>query len=228
MRKLCLLAAVVAGLAVTGSALAASVTLTGPTSITVGKSVSFTGVLSGFTSPKTVSLSQFAGGSCAAPGTAAGSASVPAPAVDGSYSISYTAGGALAGQTVSFRASTVSGTGRTLNSNCVSAKVVAAASNEVVALPSHAFLCYSSFQGAPTTSSGWTTDVAAKLVAQGYWQPFAVAGSDSSSGAVNVGGYHLACNVAGAQSGPGGYVDNDGSAMPSLVANVIGIYPVAG
>jgi hypothetical protein len=225
---------VVASLVATATALAApGITLTGPSSITAGTSASFGGSLTGFGSPKTVSLSQFAGGSCAGTATAAGSGSASL-ASGWLYSIAYTAGSALANTTISLQSSTVSAGpgGRTISSNCLSVNVLGAGGHHhaVVVLPSHAFLCYSKSQGAPTTSDSWTADAAAGLITQGYWQPYAVAGNDSSSDAVNVGSFHLACNPATAQSagGPNGYVDNDGSQVPSDLASLIGVYAIAG
>ncbi len=235
MKKLFLLGAVFASLVVTGTAVAATISLTGPATITAGTAASFGGQLTGVGSPKTVSLSQFAGAGCAGAGNAAGSGLANA-ASSWTYNILYTAGAALAKTTISLQSSmsvNTAGGPVTKVSNCLDVNVLKAGGGQhhaLVVQPSHAFLCYSKSQGAPTTSDGWTAAAAVGLMKQGYWQPYAVAGSDSSSDAVNVGKFHLACNPATAQSagGSNGYVDNDGSQVDAQYAGMIGVYAVAG
>jgi hypothetical protein len=88
------------------------------------------------------------------------------------------------------------------------------------------FLCYSKFQGDPSV---WPMPTATKLMGEGYWQPYAVAGH--AAGGTNVGTtahpYHLVCNLSGSQATTGQYVDNDGELIPSVFAGVPGIYAVA-
>lgn len=99
--------------------------------------------------------------------------------------------------------------------------------------PAHVFLCYSSFQVTPDTQDGWTTAAAPGLLAQGYWQPWAIPGADASPGAENVGGvdgspvYHLVCNLDRAQAGQGAYTDDDGDSIPADLAGTPGIFEVA-
>ncbi len=232
MKKLFLLAALLVSLALAGTAVAATISLTGPTSITAGTAASFGGQLTGVGSPKTVSLSQFAGAGCGGAANAAGSGLANA-ASSWTYNILYTAGAALAKTTISLQSSmsvNTAGGPVTKVSNCLDVSVGGGGHKAVVVLPSHAFLCYSKSQGAPTTSDSWTASAASDLLKQGYWQPYAVSGADSSADAVNVGSYHLACNPATAQSagGSNGYVDNNGSQVPSDLASLIGVYAIAG
>ena len=95
--------------------------------------------------------------------------------------------------------------------------------------PAQLFLCYSTYQIAPDTSSDWTTATAESLFAQGYWQPWAVAGA----GAVTIGGvdgnpvFHLVCMKNGARTGTGVFTDNNGDPVPAAYADTPGVYPVA-
>jgi hypothetical protein len=240
MKKLVLFGALIAAsLAVTGAVMAAAHPLsvdlsTTPSTISVGVPANIGGTIGGFTSSTTITVKQFAGSGCLGVAAWTQPVTVSHPVSSGSpYSVPFTAGNALAGQTISFQATAQSNGGHSAGPVCVDVKVSALASaggssNVVPSLPSHAFLCYSKFQGAPTTSDSWTAGMAATLLGDGYWQPYAIKGTDSSADAVNVGGYHLECNISGAQSGAGAFTDNNGESIPAGLANVVGIYPGAG
>jgi hypothetical protein len=92
------------------------------------------------------------------------------------------------------------------------------------------FLCYSKWQEVPGV---WPYGVAKNLVEnEGYWLPYAVPGNVPFG--TNIGGFHLACNVATTQSvsdsrlGAGGETYAPGVHQNNL-KNVFGaFYPVAG
>ncbi len=89
------------------------------------------------------------------------------------------------------------------------------------------FLCYSAFQSDPGV---WPISEAAALVKAGYWSPYAV--PNTVSGATNVGGYHLVCNLATGQSAGtsvlGGAGEMYGMGATKDVTNVPGHYSVVG
>jgi hypothetical protein len=93
--------------------------------------------------------------------------------------------------------------------------------------PDNAFLCYSAFQDNP---GAWPMSVAAQLLQQGYWSPYAVQGN--VAGGTNVGGYHLTCNLASTQSAGdstlGGAGETYGAGEKSDVSDVPGHYPIVG
>lgn len=93
--------------------------------------------------------------------------------------------------------------------------------------PDGAFLCYSAFQGDPGV---WLMPVAAQLLLQGYWSPYAVAGN--VAGGTNIGGYHLTCNLASGQSASdstlGGAGETYGAAEKSDVSDLPGHYAIIG
>jgi len=82
------------------------------------------------------------------------------------------------------------------------------------------YLCYSKFQ---TTPGVWPASEAAALVGQGYWEPTAVDGN--VDGGVNVGSYHLECNVTPKGDG---YVGDGGQwygpAYAATAAQQLGYY----
>jgi len=93
--------------------------------------------------------------------------------------------------------------------------------------PDNAFLCYSAFEDNPGV---WVMPVAAQLLQQGYWSPYAVAGN--VAGGTNIGGYHLTCNLASGQSASdstlGGAGETYGAGAKPDVSNVPGHYAIIG
>jgi hypothetical protein len=86
--------------------------------------------------------------------------------------------------------------------------------------PDDVFLCYSKFQVEPGV---WPPDVAAELLAAGYYYPVAVKGN--VPGGTNLGDYHLVCNATPASSGE--VVNANGIVMPAEVAGeALGYYPL--
>ncbi|HZQ88944.1 MAG TPA: hypothetical protein VFA42_02960 [Gaiellaceae bacterium] len=71
--------------------------------------------------------------------------------------------------------------------------------------PSNVFLCYSASQTDPGV---WPASMAASLMAQGYWSPYAVKGN--VTGGTNVGSYHLVCNLAAGQAAGQQFAGGDG------------------
>jgi hypothetical protein len=110
--------------------------------------------------------------------------------------------------------------------NCLT--VTIGAGNGVIPQVDNAFLCYSVDQSNPGV---WPMDVARQLLKQGgYWTPYAVQGN--VAGGTNIGGYHLACNLASTQSASdstlGGAGETDGPGAKQDVTNVAGYYPIVG
>ena len=94
--------------------------------------------------------------------------------------------------------------------------------------PPRLFLCYSAWQTVPGV---WDSADSQRLMRDGYWQPYAVAGP--MSGGVNTmdGKYHLDCNPdEKGMKATGSYVDNNGYAIPEAYEGVYdslpGVYEV--
>jgi hypothetical protein len=85
------------------------------------------------------------------------------------------------------------------------------------------FLCYSTYQVTPGV---WPEGQAKALVDDGYWLPYAVAGTDP--GGTTLGAFHLVCNPAQTQSVGGTFVGGDGSVLGPVYRGTFGVYPVAG
>jgi len=86
--------------------------------------------------------------------------------------------------------------------------------------PDNVFLCYSKFQVDPGV---WPPEVAAQLLAEGYYYPVAVPGN--VPGGTNIGNYHLVCNGKAAASGD--VVNQNGLVMPAEAAgDTLGYYPL--
>jgi hypothetical protein len=84
------------------------------------------------------------------------------------------------------------------------------------------FLCYSKFQVVPGV---WSPDVAAQLLADGYWYPDALPGN--IDGGTNVGSFNLQCNAAGTPTGM--FVNLNGEVVgPDVAAQNLGYYPEFG
>jgi hypothetical protein len=91
------------------------------------------------------------------------------------------------------------------------------------------FLCYSSFQLTPDTSENWTVATVSDLLSQGYWEPFAVAGTgDETIAGGDAPAFHLVCNLSASQKRTGAFVDNSGSSIPFELADTVGVYEIAG
>jgi hypothetical protein len=85
------------------------------------------------------------------------------------------------------------------------------------------FLCYSTFQTDPGV---WPKSEAEVLLKQGYWLPYAV--PDNVTGGTNLGGFHLACNLAASQSVGDSFVGLDGTVFGPAYTGVEGLYPKVG
>jgi hypothetical protein len=86
--------------------------------------------------------------------------------------------------------------------------------------PDDVFLCYSKFQVEPGV---WPPDVAAKLLADGYYYPVAVKGN--VAGGTNLGDYHLVCNAPAGSTGE--VVNENGEVLPERIAGgTLGYYPL--
>lgn len=90
--------------------------------------------------------------------------------------------------------------------------------------PNNFFLCYSTFQTVPGV---WSEAEAKALLAQGYWQAYAVKGT--VPGGTNIGGYHLVCNLAGTQAVSPDFAGGAGETVgKGYVGDNIGYYSVIG
>jgi hypothetical protein len=115
--------------------------------------------------------------------------------------------------------------------NCLDVTIAAPGAGPTVALVpqvDNAFLCYSVDQ---TNPGVWPMAVARQLLAGGgYWTPYAVQGN--VDGGTNIGGFHLACNLASTQSVStstlGGAGETDGPNAKADVTNTAGYYPIVG
>jgi hypothetical protein len=219
-----LLAAAVVGVAAatfTGVAFAAdpSVTLTAtPSTIAAGGTTTLSGTVSGSGPGWTIQFAAFSDAAC----TDVFAASDAFPVDDGPYAISYTPGDTtphteyqqafLFDATDTFQA----------ESSCIAITVIAAGAKPFVPEEANVFLCYSTFQTDPGV---WGVKTAAKLLAEGYWQPWAIAGN--VPGGTNVGGYHLVCSLAAGQAATGAFTDGAGGYEPPAYAGMLGIYPIA-
>jgi len=97
-------------------------------------------------------------------------------------------------------------------------------STAVPPAPVGIFLCYSTSQSTPGV---WPKPVADLLLKQGYWLPYAVPGD--AAGGTNLGGFHLACNIAATQSVSDSFVGGDGTVLgPSYQGTTTGLYPKVG
>lgn len=86
--------------------------------------------------------------------------------------------------------------------------------------PDAIFLCYSKFQVLPGV---WPHDVAADLLAAGYWYPNAVPGN--VDGGPNLGAYHLVCNATGTATGDD--LNLNGEVVSAAYADDnLGYYPI--
>jgi len=86
--------------------------------------------------------------------------------------------------------------------------------------PDAVFLSYSKFQVDPGV---WAPDIAAALLAGGYYLPTAVKGN--VPGGTNIGDYHLVCNAPAASTGE--VVNENGEVFPGSVAgDTLGYYPL--
>ena len=196
--------------------------------VNAGDEVTYTGVLSDNGDPvagQAITLTVWSGYFCdAGTGTVVGS--VPADGVtaaDGSYS-KY---GGAAGDGLQYSIQAFAFGGE-VASNCVNLAEGSAVLPLIVAPLVHnssVFLCYSAFQTDPGV---WPASEAAKLMAAGYWSPYAVKGN--VSGGTNVGGYHLVCNLASGQAAGQQFASGDGfvpgTDVFSALTGTPGWYPV--
>jgi hypothetical protein len=87
--------------------------------------------------------------------------------------------------------------------------------------PDDVFLCYSKFQVDP---GAWPATEAPALVAGGYWQPYAVLGTRSST---RLGAYSLVCNPPASAVVSGRDSVDSGGAVITGTRGALGLYPVA-
>jgi hypothetical protein len=200
-----------------------SLQVNGVTSLTVspGAKLIFTGSLANVNRSHSITVYEYTNSSCTANQSFVGSEST-----NGAFSISYTLpSNALIGKHYYMAKHAADEIVPNLSSNCVTVTVAAAA---ILPPPeNNVFLCYSAFQDSP---GSWPVGEAAALIKTGYWSPYAVLGSVTDG--TNVGGYHLACNLATGQSAGestlGGAGEVYGVGAKSDVKDVPGHYPVIG
>lgn len=187
-----------------------------PATVAQGTALTFTGA-----APSTwVKVWQFPDAAC----TIGGGVQVGSQTavIGGLYTVS---GPTLTVGTYYFQGWTTDNSG--VHSPCVTVHVVVP-SAAVAPPPDGVFLCYSAFQDNPGV---WPKDVAATLLAGGgYWSPYAVKGT--IAGGTNIGGYHLACNLASGQSAGDSFVGGAGEVYgPTLhgaLTGTPGVYPTVG
>jgi hypothetical protein len=210
------LAASLSSFAAVAAAAPLAITLSAsPNPVVTGGEVTFSGTVTDAGAPvagATVTLTQFEDAACTVP-----LADFAPVTTDASGNFSEVLVADVPPGDYFFQASTDSAV-----SACLTSTVIAAGPRPFVPEEANVFLCYSKFQTDPGV---WGVKAAAKLIAEGYWQPWAIAGN--VPGGTNVGGYHLVCNLAAGQAATGAYTDGAGGFEPPAYAGTLGIYPIA-